>query len=127
MKITIKQVRESNAALNELGATKLPSAVALRVMLIMKALRDPSAAFDETYNKLLMDCGVPIKDQPGQFQIAPENIEEFNKESKILHAQEVEVNVKPIDVASFANIEVKPQTLLALDWMLTGLDVMVVQ
>jgi hypothetical protein len=118
MKITIKQMREGAVALNDLGAMKLPAPLSLRVMLSMKALRDPVAAFDETFNKLLSEMGKPIKKSPGQFEIAKENVDAFNAASTALHAEEIELNIKPIKLSAFGNAEIAPQTLLALDWMI---------
>lgn len=120
MKVTTKQVREAAPALTELAQMPLPSAVALRVMLTIRALRDPMSAFDEVWAKLLTEVGEPIKEQPGQFTI--NDIEKFNTESKALHEQEIEIKVKQIAFADLKPFALKAQTLLALDWLITGLD-----
>jgi hypothetical protein len=120
MKITTLQVRQAAPALQELAALALPSATALRVMLTIRALKDPMAAFDEVWNKMLADHGTPIEGQPGQFEIT--KIVEFTAAAKELNEQELDVPVKPIEFAALAPFALKPNTLLALDWFITGLD-----
>jgi hypothetical protein len=119
MKVTIKKLRETNNALQALGATKLPAVAAMRVAAVMRALQGPMADFDKTFNALLAECGEPVPETPGQFKIKDEHIERFNKESTELHEHEIEVPGDPIPAQLFGNAEISPVILASLDWMVT--------
>lgn len=116
MKITIQQARNSAPALREFSTMKVPAPVAMRAMLVLKALREPMESFDEAWNKLLKEVGKPIEGKDGQFEITDK--ERFEKEAKEMGEQEIDVPGDPIDVSRLGNMEVTPQMLLALDWLI---------
>lgn len=112
MKITMQTLVGSFDALKELSEAKLPAASALRVALLMKQFAAPLEEFQNTYNKLIQECGE--KNDSGTFDI--KDRDRFVRESGELLA--VEVTVPDDKLKSLGSAEMKPSSLLALDWLI---------
>jgi hypothetical protein len=87
----------------------------MKVALVVQAIQPAIKAFEDSYNKLLAECGKPREDNPKQFDIV--DTERFKTEVAELAAQEIDI---PLDdkLSNLGSAEVKPATLLALDWMI---------
>lgn len=101
IKLTLKQVHESTAAMTSLGAQKPRTAkLAYKLSRIVDSMRSESERLVKTQATLLQEYGTLIDPETGQWAIATERNEEFNEQWQGVLEQEVEVWGDPIKIDS---------------------------
>jgi hypothetical protein len=123
MKVTIQQLTNSTAALNELSQKPMKVQPGYRVAIAMKEVNRHLEPFYEVREKLIKkydgktDQGPEIifsEDPEGQEKIKKEFIEEL----KPVMDEEVSLNgVKPLSLKKLGSMELQPWILLQLDWL----------
>lgn len=116
MKVTIKQLKASATALNALAAlTGLPAATHMRVVLTLRAVRDPLAAFDTAFNALCEKYGTPVDGKPGNFRL--NDPKAFSAEAEALGAEEIELADRKIAFPAVAG-RISSADVVALEWLI---------
>jgi len=116
MKVKMFALHNSVSALSELSGKPIPAVSAFKVAMLVKAINEPLAAFDETKNTLLKEVGEEQADKPGEYKI--NDMQRWQAEITALLDQEVDLSVPPIKVSELNNVSVEPRHLLALEWCL---------
>ena len=128
MKITNQQVFDSIGALQELMGTSLPITLSFKLSKVAKDMDPIIKSIEELRKKSIDkytekdDDGNPmtIEDQPGMVKITDPDA--LSADLEELFGIEVDVNVDTIEFSSFeaSDVNIKPATLLALDWLIVG-------
>ena len=118
MKVKLDQMLNSVEALAELTSTKLPSKPAYRVARITNKIEAELKLFNEQRSKIVLELGTPSEENEDQFTFTPENSIKFNEQISDLLNEEVEIDVPTISINELGSAEIKPATMMILDWML---------
>ena len=114
IKITLSQVMGSIEALNELISVPMPAVTAFNVRKIASAVEEERKTISETIQgrreSLLEDDKNPSE----------EDITTLNKEIEELLSSEVELKANKINITDLGAANIKPRTLMALDWLIVG-------
>lgn len=109
MKLTNDQAYTAFMALAQLSRVKMPAKGAVRVKVMLAALRPVAEAVDTARVEALKELGT-LRDQ-GQYQLDPEAQKEFAERMKEMLEDSVEVSVEALRVADLGNAEVQPMWL----------------
>lgn len=129
MKVKMKQIVQSQNAIQVLNGEKLPLKLAWR---IQKNVRRITAELED-YNKINLELFKKYGEEKepkgsGQWKLLPEKTTLYDEEIKPILEDDVEIGVQPIPLSlfdfspdpKFPNDKYRPQpgVLLDLDWML---------
>lgn len=128
IKLTLQQILNSLQALNQLGEEKLPARLSFTIARVVGKLQAEGLLFQGERQKLFVKYGEQVPPRVGQadgnqLKIPPEKIPGFNEEMNILLGTEVELDgLGRISISALedAEIQVKPNILIALDWLFIG-------
>ncbi|UBK38687.1 hypothetical protein KLF44_04545 [Clostridium perfringens] len=123
VKLTNKEILERVPVLAELRSRKLPIkvsyAIAKNISKIEKELKfynDGRSKIISEYCLRKQDGSLKITD--GKYDIDPKRIESFNKEIDELQEIEVEIDIHKFNIALLENIEMTPDELIKIDFMI---------
>jgi len=125
MKLTLRQIAMSVPGFNELSRKEMPIKVSFAVARNLKQLQEEQQLFEKKRTELFEKYGNPVEGgQPGQYQVKPESIDEFQKAQNELLDCEVDVDVTTIDPETLesSGVKLKPETFVTLSFMFKGLD-----
>ncbi len=124
MKVTIQELADSVAALNQLSQIPMKAQVGYRVAKAIKEVQSQLEPFYEVRDKLIKkydgntDRGPVIifSDDPEE---NVEILEKFTKELDPVMEETVSLNgVNPISLKKLGSLEVQPWVFVQLDWLL---------
>jgi hypothetical protein len=115
MKVEIGTLVDSYKALQELADISLPAATSMQVALLLSEAAQPMKAFQDAYNRLLQEVGVPKEGEPGKYDIKDQK--RYSQEVEELIKQEVTFSLDD-KLSNLGSACVKPATLLALNWLI---------
>lgn len=125
MKITLKQLLESQQALASLCNKPWPSShikASYGLGKLWRGAVKEIEAFNEERDKQIQLMGEPMPNAPGQKQLKPENYGAFDEAMKELLAEETaelwEVKLT-VEMVEAAGIAFAPSEFAALDWLIT--------
>lgn len=109
MKVTAGKLFEATEVLR--GALRdrrddrvhLPTVAAFRIALLIRQLEPEYLVLQESRIELLKRLGKEEKDRPGFWSVLPENNEEFQAQWAAIAVEELEVNCKPVMLASLGD------------------------
>lgn len=122
MKITIKELLESNDSFVELAALKtIPVLTAYKLAKLSKDIRAEQETFTELRNAKIKELGEETLDKDGNktgnWNVKKENAELFNDETKKMLSIEVELNVPEVKLADLGVTTIAPDVLTPLLWL----------
>ena len=131
MKIKLSKLVNAVSSLQGLSKRDdLPIKVAYALVKNYKKIDTELKAFEETKNKLFEKYGEKVVlDKKGNVvedeskgkkvtRIKKEHIETFNKEIDKILEDEIDLQVHKIKIEIFEDVKIKPQTLMAIDFLL---------
>ena len=111
MKTSIKQILNARETLSRLAGQTLPVKQSYRLAKLVKAVNDELSVYEGERIKLCEKYGTLDKDN-GVYKFEGENREKFNADINVLLSQEVELDVKPIDIS---NLELSAQDIINIE------------
>lgn len=111
MKTTIEKILDAREILSRLAVKALPVKQSYRLAKLVKAVNDELSVYDGERIKLCEKYGTLDKDN-GVYKFEGENREKFNADINVLLSQEVELDVKPIDIS---NLELSAQDIISIE------------
>jgi len=117
MKLSVQEILAANQGLPEMLTWSLPAATSLKVARMAKAIRAEAQTIMGVRNDLIRKYGSP--DDKGNHVINQEheNWPAFNEELQALLAEEVEIDVEPVELP--ASLEISAGAILALEKLVT--------
>lgn len=112
--VTLMKVVDSINALNELIQVPMPARTAFSVRKVALTLDEERKVVNETINSMHKEM---LGDRE---ELTKEEIEVLNKEMKDLLDKDVEISVEKINISDLGTSNVKPATLMILDWLIVG-------
>ena len=114
MKTTIKQIIESNEALNTLITSKQPVKVAWRIARILRLLEPELKAYEEARMKVITQYAEVEGDR---YTVPVENGAAFNDAMQALISEEISLAAEPIAINSLDG-NISAQDIATLEWVL---------
>lgn len=114
-KFTLKEIKEAESALNEVFTLSLPIKASFKLSKIIKAVKPELINYNEHYNKIIKEHGVPSKDNPNNIIVPKEKEEEVLGYIKELLDTEVEISFVPIKLDELDNVSISPKILIDLN------------
>ena len=111
MKTTIEKILDAREVLSRLAEKALPVKQSYRLAKLVKAVNDELSIYEGERIKLCEEYGTLDKDN-GVYKFEGENREKFNADINVLLSQEVELDVKPIDIS---NLELSAQDIINIE------------
>lgn len=120
MKIKLSKLQQSVPSLNILANTKLNLKASYDISKRLKVINDELEIFDKArIDKVKELSGGKLKEDGKSYDIAEEDLKKLNEELKDLLDKEIDINIAPINLADFGNVEIEPAHLLNLDFLIT--------
>jgi len=117
MQLTIAEIFNAKAPMEELAKTKLPVKASMAVLKLIQKLNEHLIPAETVQNNLIKQYGVKPEDAPNSESVTIKpgdpNFPKFAKELGELMTQEVEVVVNKIDLPE--TLEIEPGVLAALE------------
>lgn len=116
MKVTIKQILNARDALSRLAERTLPVKQSYRLAKLVKAVNEEFAVYDGERIKICEKHGVLNKEK-NQYDI--NDWDGLRKDMQTLESQEVDLDVKPIDVS---DLELSAQDIISIEPFIEVID-----
>jgi hypothetical protein len=118
----LKDIVNSIEAINALMALKLPVVSSYKLSVFVSKIQPELTAFNEKRSELVKEFGAPKLDDAGketdQFTFTTEKGKEFNDKQNELLEQDVNVEIPEIKIADLGNVEIEPNKLIVLAWLI---------
>jgi hypothetical protein len=116
MKLTLGQLKNSEAALVALSNCTLPINIAYRISKALKVIASELTNLEETRQKLVQKYGV---ENEGSVVVTEENLNMFVEELNPLLQEEIEIPLEPIKVESLPeSVNLSPIQLSQLSFFI---------
>jgi len=125
MQVTIRQIATATVGLNELSRKEMPIKTSFAIARNLKQIQEEQQLFEQQRTKLFKEYGSPVVNgQPGQYQVDPDKVEEFQKaQNELLECTvDIDVTTLKVDDLERAGINLKPETIVTLGFMFEGMD-----
>lgn len=109
MKTTIEKILDSRETLSRLAEKALPVKQSYRLAKLVKAVNDELSIYEGERIKLCEKYGT-LNKQAKKYDI--NDTDSFYRDSAVLLSQEVELDVKPIDIS---NLELSAQDIINIE------------
>lgn len=109
MKTTISKILDACETLSRLAEKALPVRQSYRLAKLVKAVNDELSIYDGERIKLCEKYGT-LNKEAKKYDI--NNTDDFYRDSAVLLSQEVELDVKPIDIS---NLELSAQDIINIE------------
>ena len=116
MTITLGQLNAALPSLQKLAQLDLPIKSAFRISRFLKQTENDVKALADIRTKILKEFGEPT-DEPGQFKVLPDRIDDFKTELEKLQDEEIECDFQPISLEDLGNVALSAQDLLVIDFL----------
>lgn len=115
MKLQLKDLLEAKESYDELMDTKMPPAMAYRVMKAGRVIDREIKDFEEARNKSVKDIG-EYDAEAETYTVQPNKVAEFAAALDVLLDQDVELDIQPVSMEMLENglDEVSPRVLADL-------------
>jgi hypothetical protein len=117
IELTLGALLNSQAALSSLAGLRVPIQATFKLAKVAKAVNSELQTFEETRRGLCERLG-KIRADKSEYEIPPENREEFEVEFKTLLDTPVELPGSPLRSAELGKVELSAADLLALEWLI---------
>jgi len=123
LNMQLKYIVEGAEAISTIMKIKLPIVLSFKLSVFVKPINPMVESFGKARNELLSKYAENVlgedKKPTGQMKFkGKEEVEKFNKEINALLDEEVKVEVPEINIAEFGNVEIEPNLLMNLDWLI---------
>lgn len=118
MNIKLIQILSARDTLSRLGERTLPVKQSYRLAKLIKAINSEMGVYEGERIKLCEKYGTLDKDN-GVYKFEGENREKFNADINVLLSQEVELDVKPIDIS---DLELSAQDIISIEPFIEVID-----
>jgi hypothetical protein len=118
MKLTLKQIVESQEALQHLMDQRLPAKTAYRLQRDLRKVLEEIETFKKVQDAKVHEYGIEVPEAPGQFQIPPEKISEYMKDIGDLINQEIELDLHPVDLEDLKDVDMTLRDVLLLSYLI---------
>lgn len=120
MEITIQKAIIVSKAIESILETKLPSKVAYRLGRYLDKVTPIVKQFDKTRNELITTkYGIENKEQPGSFKVDETKMSEFLTEVNELLVSTETIDIVPLTINDFGDVEVPVAFFLDLEGFVT--------
>lgn len=116
MKTSIKQILNARETLSQLAGRTLPVKQSYRLAKLVKAVNDEMSIYEGERIKLCEKYGT-LNKKANKYDI--NDTDGFSKDSVVLLSQEVELDVKPIDIS---NLELSAQDIINIEPFIEVID-----
>lgn len=117
--LSVEQIVNSLDALTAIADENLPIKTAITISKTIKEVNEILNVFNDKKKKLFDKYGEENKEAEGMV-IKSENIEEFNVQYTDLIKEEIDVDFTKVSVDDLGDINVKPSTLIVLEWFINA-------
>ena len=118
MKTTIKQILNARETLSRLSEKALPVKQSYRLAKLVKAVDDEINVYDGERIKLCEKYGTLNKEKH-IYEFKDEEYKSFETDINVLQSQEVELDVKPIDIS---DLELSAQDIINIEPFIEVID-----
>jgi hypothetical protein len=119
MKVPLKTLLESQAALNELTASKLPARAAFQIGAMVDKIAEALNRFEGERRKLAQSLGT-VAEGSRTYTFTPEKRQQFDTEYDDLVSAPVDVGGDQIPVSMLGDAQLTPLTMARLSWLLVA-------
>jgi len=131
MKVSLGEINNSLAALRTLASLKFPARVAYRLGRVLKTAESEVADFKRINDETVRRLGAPVKPPPDKdgnlppeeawgWQVTPENMAQFVAEITEFLDEQIELWGDPLPLELLGDVQIEPQVLANLDWLIDG-------
>lgn len=124
MKMKVQEMMDAYLCAVRLSQTELPFRASYWISRMIAKLMNEFEVAEKKRIELVKKHGVEKKKQQGDAEVSegwavpPEKIEEFRKEFDAISQDEIDVEVKALNISVFDGAKLKPADLVALDKLL---------
>ena len=123
VKLTNKEILEKVNVLGEISSRKLPVKVSYAIAKNIDKVERELKHYNKERKKLieeycLKEDNGTLKITDGNYDIAPERLEDFNKEINELQEIEVEMDIHKFNIELLNGYEMSPGELMCIDFMI---------
>lgn len=121
MKVTLKDIVESQDVMRTLSSKQLRGRVAFKVARLLKKLEAELATFNDTRIKLIEtyakkdDEGNFVTNEKNEYQFDADNANKFVEEINKLLLEEIDIDANPILVDEIEELDFTPAEIVALE------------
>jgi len=115
MKLSLKQIVESEKGMIAILETKLPIKIAYRLTKLSNKIRAELAVYNEQRVTLVKRLGE--EQTKDNWQVKPENMKEFLEEFNKLQDEIVEIDFTPLKLEELGDVVISPKDLV--DWIIS--------
>ena len=111
MELTIDQILSADRAITGVKDTKFPVKVSYRLSRLQQIIKPITTQFQENNRKLIVEEYGVQKEDSTEFSVPKEKLEEYYKAVNTLLAEKENIELKPLNLSDFTNIEISPEFL----------------
>ena len=121
MKVTLKDIVESQEVMRTLSSKQLRGRVAFKVARLLKKLEAELTTFNDTRIKLIEtyakkdDEGNFVTNEKNEYQFDADNANKFVEEINKLLLEEIDIDANPILVDEIEELDFTPAEIVALE------------
>lgn len=116
MNIKLHTLINSAESLKKLIAIKIPIKIGYQLSKLVNQIQPDLSSYEENRVKLVKEYG--ILDEKGDLKVSNDNIQKFTEELTKLTEIDVNVDFEKIKVEDLGQINIEPQELVHLGWLL---------
>lgn len=116
MKVKIQDIVAAAPTIQKLSGISLPVKVSYNIARNLKKIQRELEPFEKARIELVRKHG--NEDEEGKLVVKEENMQEFYKEMTELLEEEIEIDIRSIDIEGLAKIELSPTEMQLIDFML---------
>lgn len=118
MKLTLTTLVDGEQPLYRLLEVKLPIKVAYRLSKLANKIKKELTVFYEQRLNLYKQYGECVDVVKDSWSIKPENISKFKEDLKQLSDEEVDIDIPPLSITDFGDIQIESSILSELAFIL---------
>ena len=114
-KVTVKNVMDGMEALKTLMSKKLKARTAYKVGRLARDVEDELNEVNKTYREIVTKYGEPSENNPDEYVVPNERINEYNNEINEFMATELELTVDKIPMKELEDENFTPSEIIRLE------------
>lgn len=115
----LRTLLESKEALTKLfNSSKLKANIAYRIAKICNRFNDENTTFVKLRNKLISENSDGKNDDGNDIITDIKKIEKVNKQINDLLDEEIEINIKKINISEFDNVGLTPAEIMSISYLI---------
>ena len=118
MIITLRDLQNSQYALQQLAAAKFPAKIAWRIGRIADKIFPILEKFQAQHEAIVKQYGAPVEGNAATWRVLPENAQAATDEINGLLDEAITIDRAPLTLADLGAYEITPQDCAALSWLI---------